>query len=213
MADKFTHMDTRLYCYLLAHQPPEHDELKMLRLRTQTMPDGRMQISPEQGHLLALLVAAMAARRILEVGTFTGYSTLAIAQALPPEGRIIACDINDEWTAIACEHWKRAGVADRIDVRIAPAVETLGLLEAEGRTSHFDLAFIDADKTSYDTYYEGALRLVRPGGLIILTTCFGAAAWPIQMKTIPTQSLYENSIRRLQPTSALIVSFCRLPAV
>jgi len=91
-----------------------------------------------------------------------------MVQALPPDGRVIACDINDEWTAIAREHRKRAGVADRIDVRIAPAVETLRLLEGEGRTNHFDLAFIDADKTGYDTYYEGALRLVRPGGLIIL---------------------------------------------
>jgi len=168
MADKFTRIDAHLHHYLLAHQPPEHDELRMLRFRTQNMPDGRMQIGPEQGHFLALLVGAMAARRILEVGTFTGYSTLAMVQALPPDGRVIACDINDEWTAIAREHWKRAGVADRIDVRIAPAVETLRLLEGEGRTSHFDLAFIDADKTGYDTYYEGALRLVRPGGLIIL---------------------------------------------
>ncbi len=179
MADKFTRIDAHLHHYLLAHQPPEHDELRMLRFRTQNMPDGRMQIGPEQGHFLALLVGAMAARRILEVGTFTGYSSLAMAQALPPDGRVIACDINDEWTAIAREHWKRAGVADRIDVRIAPAVETLRLLEGEGRTSHFDLA---------------------------------AAGWPIQMRTMPTQSLYENSIRRFHATSASIVSFCRLPA-
>jgi O-methyltransferase len=168
MANKFTGIDARLQCYLLAHQPPEHDELKTLRLLAQTMPDGRMQISPEQGHLLALLVRATAARHILEVGTFTGYSTLAMAHAMSPDGRIIACDINDEWMAIAREHWNRAGIAGRIDVRIAPATETLDLLESEGQANHFDLAFIDADKTGYDTYYEAALRLVRPGGLIIL---------------------------------------------
>jgi O-methyltransferase len=168
VAEKFTRIDDCLYRYLRAHEPPEHNELKVLRLRTQLMPDGRMQITPAQGHLLALLVALMKARRVLEVGTFTGYSTLAMAQALPPDGHIVACDVNEEWTAIAREHWREAGVVDKIDLRLAPAAETLALLESEGRSDHFDLAFIDADKTTYDAYYEGALRLVRPGGLIIL---------------------------------------------
>jgi O-methyltransferase len=166
--EKFTRIDDRLYHYMLAHQAPEHKDLKNLRLRTQTMPDGRMQITTEQGLLLALLVALTAARRILEIGTFTGYSTLAMAQTLPLGGHIVACDVNDEWAAIARDHWRQAGVADKIDLRIAPAAKTLALLESEGGSGHFDLAFIDADKTGYDTYYESALRLVRPGGLIIL---------------------------------------------
>jgi O-methyltransferase len=168
MIAKYTQVDERLHGYLLAHQPLEHDELDRLRRLTRQMSDGRMQITPEQGHLLALLVAVMAARRILEVGTFTGASTLAMALALPPEGRIIACDINEEWTGIAREHWRRAGVADRIDLRIGPATDTLARLERHGGADQFDLAFVDADKTEYDIYYESALRLVRPGGLIVL---------------------------------------------
>jgi O-methyltransferase len=168
MAEKFTRIDERLYGYLLAHQAPEHEELQALRLRTQVMPDGRMQITPEQGHLLGLLIRLMGARRILEIGTFTGYSALSMALALPAEGRIVACDINEEWTSIGRAYWRRAGVAHKIDLRIAPAVETLELLERKSDMDQFDFAFIDADKTGYDTYYEGALRLVRPGGLIVL---------------------------------------------
>jgi O-methyltransferase len=168
VANKFTPIDDRLHGYLLAHQPPEHEQLKAVRLGTKNMPEGRMQIGPEQGHFLALLVKLINARRILEIGTFTGYSTLAMAQALPPEGCITACDVNEEWTALAREYWRRAGVADMIDLRLGPAADTLTVLEGEGRSDEFDLAFIDADKTEYDTYYEGALRLVRPGALIIL---------------------------------------------
>jgi O-methyltransferase len=168
MVEKFTRIDERLYGYLLAHQAPEHQELQALRVATQVMPDGRMQITQEQGHLLALLVQLMGARRILEVGTFTGYSALAMALVVPPEGRIVACDINDEWTSIARAYWRRAGVADKIALRIAPAAETLKVLESEAGLDQFDFAFIDADKTAYDTYYEAALRLVRPGGLIVL---------------------------------------------
>jgi predicted O-methyltransferase YrrM len=127
-----------------------------------------MQITPEQGHLLALLVRLMGARRVLEIGTFTGYSALAMALALPADGRLIACDISEEWTGIARAYWQRAGVADRIDLRIAPALMTIGRLERDGALHAFDLVFIDADKTGYDAYYEGALRLVRTGGLIVL---------------------------------------------
>jgi predicted O-methyltransferase YrrM len=168
MAEKFTRMDERLYAYLLAHEPPEHEELQALRERTQKMPDGRMQITPEQGHLLALLLGVMSARRILEIGTFTGSSTFAMALALPADGCIVACDTSEEWTSIGREYWRRAGLANKIDLRIAPAIETLAVLERTVGTDQFDFAFIDADKTGYDAYYEGALRLVRPGGLIIL---------------------------------------------
>jgi len=168
MAEKFTRLDERLYAYLLAHEPPEHEQLRALRQHTQNMPDARMQITPEQGHLLAFLIRLMGARRALEVGTFTGYSALAMALAMPAEGRIVACDINEQWTSIGGEHWQRAGVAGKIDVRIAPAVDTLTQLERDGGTDRFDFAFIDADKPGYDTYYEHTLRLVRPGGLIVL---------------------------------------------
>src|SRR5262245_4797504 len=166
MADKFTRMDERLYGYLLDHQSPEHELLRALRRQTEKLPRGHMQITPEQGHLLALLVRLMGTRRILEVGTFTGYSALAMALAFPEDGRIITCDLNEEWTQIARDYWQSAGVLHRIELRIAPAVETLALLDREG--SSFDLAFLDADKTGYDAYYESALRLVRPGGLIVL---------------------------------------------
>lgn len=165
---KFTTVDDRLNAYLLAHEPPEHDQLLALREYTQQMPNGRMQITPEQGHLLALLIRLIGARQVLEVGTFTGYSTLAMALALPADGHLITCDINEEWTGIASIYWQRASVVDKINLRIAPAIDTLALLEAQGLADRIDLAFIDADKPSYDSYYERCLRLVRPGGLIVL---------------------------------------------
>ncbi len=168
MVEKFTPIDERLYAYLLAHEPPEHEQLRTLRQQTKKMPDGRMQITPEQGHLLGLLVRLMAARRILEIGTFTGYSAMAMALALPSDGHIVACDIHEEWTSIGVEYWQRAEVSEKIELRIAPALETLAQLESDRGMDQFDLAFIDADKTGYDAYYESALRLVRPGGLIVL---------------------------------------------
>jgi predicted O-methyltransferase YrrM len=138
-----------------------------------------MQISPEQGRFMALLVRLMGARRTLEVGVFTGYSALSVALALPPEGRIVACDISEEWSAMARRHWEKAGVAHKIDLRIAPALETLDTLIAEG-AAPFDFAFIDADKSNYLGYYERALALVRPGGLIAVdnTLWSGAVADP-----------------------------------
>ena len=168
MVEKFTRMDQHLYAYLLAHEPPEHEQLRALRQQTQKMPDGRMQITPEQGHLLGLLVRLMPARRTLEIGTFTGYSTLAVALALPSDGHIVACDTNEEWTSIGRQYWQRAEVVEKIELRIAPALDTLARLECERGMDQFDLAFIDADKTGYDAYYEGTLRLVRPGGLVVL---------------------------------------------
>jgi predicted O-methyltransferase YrrM len=168
MTEKFTRIDERLHRYLLAHQAPEHEQLRALRLRTEVMADARMQITREQGHLLALLIRLMGARRILEIGTFTGYSALAMALALPIGGRLVACDISEQWTRVARTYWQRAGVADTIDLHIAPALDTLALLEAQSGVDQFDLAFIDADKPGYNNYYERCLRLVRPGGLILL---------------------------------------------
>ncbi len=127
-----------------------------------------MQISPEQGQFFRVLLGAIGARRTLEVGVFTGYSSIITAMALPPDGRVVACDVSEEFTAVAKRYWKEAGVDQKIELRLAPAAETLQRLIDDGASATFDFAFIDADKTGYDTYYEQALQLVRPGGLIAL---------------------------------------------
>lgn len=150
--------------YLLSVSPPEHPVLVELREATDRLEERNMQIGPEQGHFMAFLLRALGARKVLEIGTFTGYSSLAMALALGPEGRITCCDVSEEWTAIAREHWKKAGVEPRIDLRLGPALDTLDQLLAEGRG--FDFAFIDADKQNYVGYYERCLRLVRRGGVI-----------------------------------------------
>lgn len=146
---------------------------KRLREETAKLGDpAGMQISPEQGQLMAVLVELIGACRILEVGTFTGYSALAMAQALPPQGRIVTCDTSEEWTAIASRYWEEAGVAAQIDLHLAPALETIEKLLYDGKTNSFDLVFIDADKENYDHYYEGALKLLRPGGVILFDNVF-----------------------------------------
>ena len=127
-----------------------------------------MQISPEQGQLMALLVKTIGARRTIEVGVFTGYSSLSVALALPPEGRVVACDVSAEWTAIAKRHWEKAGVAAKVDLRLAPALGTLDALLAAGEAGRYDFAFIDADKGNYPGYYERCLALVRAGGLVAI---------------------------------------------
>jgi caffeoyl-CoA O-methyltransferase len=132
------------------------------------MPASDCQISPEQGQFMAFLVKLIGARRTLEVGVFTGYSALWVAQALPEEGQIVACDISEAWTAVARRYWKEAGVDDKIELHLAPAAETLNRLIEEGQGGSFDFAFIDADKAGYDTYYEQCLTLLRPGGLIAI---------------------------------------------
>jgi caffeoyl-CoA O-methyltransferase len=159
-------LDDRLYHYLQAVSLREADVLVRLRTETARLPNAQMQIAPEQGQFMALLLQLIGARRCLEVGTFTGYSALACALALPGDGRLVTLDISTEWTAIARRYWIDAGVANRIELRLGPAAQSLAaLLEADGPGS-FDFAFIDADKTGYDRYYELALQLVRPGGLI-----------------------------------------------
>ena len=152
--------------YLTAASLREPPILRRLREETASHPSAMMQITPEHGQFMALLVELMRAQRTLEIGVFTGYSSLAVALALPEGGRIIACDINEEYTAVARRYWKAAGVEDKIDVRLRPALETLDQLLADGRQGGLDFAFIDADKTNYENYYERALALLRPGGLI-----------------------------------------------
>jgi predicted O-methyltransferase YrrM len=146
----------------------ESEVARRLRAETARLPQAGMQIGPDQAAFLALLVHAIGARRALEIGTFTGYSALAVAAALPADGRLVCCDVSAEWTAIAQRYWREAGVADRIELRLAPALETLDGLLAAGAAGSFDFAFIDADKGNYDGYYERCLRLLRHDGLIAL---------------------------------------------
>jgi O-methyltransferase len=161
-------LDDALYDYLATRQPPEHRALASLRAFTAKLGTAIMQIAPEQGHFLAFLVKLTEARTALEIGTYTGYSALSVALALPATGRLVTCDVNPDFVAVGRRYWKRAGVEERIEARIGPASATLAGLEKEGRGGTFDLAFIDADKGGYDGYYESCLRLVRPGGLIVL---------------------------------------------
>ncbi|HSJ98209.1 MAG TPA: class I SAM-dependent methyltransferase [Myxococcota bacterium] len=166
MSDRTLNLTEPVYRYLLGHSLREHQALRSLREETAPMPRAGMQISPEQGQLMALLVRMLGAKRTLEVGVFTGYSALAVALALPEDGRVVACDRSEEWTAVARRHWERAGVGHKIDLRLAAAMGTLDALLAEGGAGSFDFAFIDADKENYAGYYERCLALVRPGGLI-----------------------------------------------
>ena len=154
--------------YLRSVSLHEPEILIKLRQETAHQPMSQMQIAPEQGQFMALLVQLMGAKKTLEVGVFTGYSSLSIALVLPSDGRIIACDISEEYTAIARRYWQAAGVAEKIDLRIAPALETLDHLLATGHSGTFDFAFIDADKGNYDGYYERSLQLVRTGGLMAI---------------------------------------------
>lgn len=166
MSRRTLDLSDTLYDYLLQHGVRESAPARALRESTGRMPMARMQISPEQGALLALLVRLIGARRTLEVGTFTGYSALVVAEALPADGRIVACDVSEEWTRIARAAWEQAGVADRIDLRLAPANETLETLLRAGEAGSYDFLFIDADKEGYDGYYERGLELLRSGGLV-----------------------------------------------
>lgn len=157
-----------LHAYLLKVGVREPEVLRALRAETAELPMANMQIAPEEGATLAMLVRLIGARRVLEIGTFTGYSSTAMALALPADGRMVCCDVSEEWTDIARRTWAAAGVADKIELRLAPAVDTLDDLLATDNAGTFDLCFIDADKDNYVNYYERSLRLVRPGGVICI---------------------------------------------
>ncbi|MDZ8056312.1 MAG: class I SAM-dependent methyltransferase [Aulosira sp. ZfuVER01] len=165
---KTLNLTTNLYEYLLSVSLREPEVLLQLRQETAHHPRANMQIAPEQGQFLALLIKLIGAKKTLEVGVFTGYSSLSVALALPPDGQIIACDVSEEFTSVARRYWEKAGVADKIDLRLAPGTETLEYLLTQGHAETFDFAFIDADKENYYRYYELALKLVRPGGLIAI---------------------------------------------
>lgn len=168
MSRRTLNLDDAVYDYLLGHSLREHPEQTALREATRSHVHAGMQISPEQGQLMSLLVKLIGARRTIEIGTFTGYSALTVALALPADGKVLACDISEAYTSIGKPFWQRAGVADKIELVIAPATEMLDARIAAGESGRHDFAFIDADKTGYDAYYERCLQLVRAGGLIAI---------------------------------------------
>jgi caffeoyl-CoA O-methyltransferase len=168
MLKKTLGLDEHLYNYFLSVSLREPDILRQLREETARLPNAIMQIAPEQGQFMALLIKLLGATKTLEVGVFTGYSSLCVALALPENGKLVACDVSEEYTGVARRYWQSAGVADKIDLRIAPALETLDELLAAGQAETFDFAFIDADKRNYEGYYERSLQLIRPGGLIAI---------------------------------------------
>jgi predicted O-methyltransferase YrrM len=180
MSIKSLGLSEDLYHYLLDVSVRESETLRQLREETAKHPNATMQITPEQGQFLAFLVKLMGAKKALEVGVFTGYSSLSVALALPNDGQLIACDVSEEYTAIARRYWQAAGVANKVQLHLAPAVETLEKLLAAGQAETFDFAFIDADKGNYDNYYELALKLIRSGGLIAIDNVLwsGAVADP-----------------------------------
>lgn len=186
-------LDNDLYDYVLSVSLREPDILRQLREETAHLPGARMQVAPEQGQFMALLVQLLGATKTIEVGVFTGYSSLSVALALPPSGKIVACDVSEESTSVARRYWEAAGVADKIDLRLAPAIETLDQLLAIGQAETFDFAFIDADKANYEGYYERSLQLIRPGGLIAIDNVL----WSGQVADPQVQDKQTEAIRAL----------------
>jgi predicted O-methyltransferase YrrM len=179
MSFRTTALPDDIYHYILKVSDREPPVLARLREATASRPEAEMQISPDQGQFMALLAKLVGARRCIEIGTYTGYSALAVALALPPDGKLIACDVSDEFTRIGRPFWKEAGVESKIDLRLAPGLKTLDELLKDGQQNTFDFAFVDADKPSYIQYYEKLLQLVRPGGLICADNTLGLSGAPI----------------------------------
>lgn len=182
----------QMYRYILDNTLNESDSLRLLRETTSTMEHSMMQISPDQGQFMALMVKLMGARSIVEIGTFTGYSALAMAQALPEDGRLIACDVSREWTSVGKPYWEHANVSEKIELRLAPALDTLDELLNSNFKETVDIVFIDADKANGIAYYEHSLQLLRPGGLVIVDNAFwgGAVADP-DNTTVDTEAIRE----------------------
>lgn len=193
MTNRTLNLDDNLYRYLLDVSLRETPLLERLRKETAQMSNARWQIAPEQGQFMALLVQLIGAKRIIEVGTFTGYSALCMAQAMGEAGRLICCDIPGDYNAIAERYWREAGLAGRIEQRLAPALETLAALEAQGQAGRFDMIFIDADKANYPAYLEHALRLVRQGGLVL----FDNSLWSGRVLEENPQSADTRAIQAL----------------
>ena len=193
MSDATINLTPAVYQYLLKMSLREPTILSQLRTETHKLSTSAMQISPEQGQFMAMLIKLMGAKKTLEVGTFTGYSALAVALALPDDGKIVACDISTEWTDIGKKFWNKAGVANKIDLRIGPALETLQQLIGKGESGTFDFAFIDADKSNYSAYYEKALTLLRRGGLIAIDNVL----WSGKVADEKVNDKETNAIRNL----------------
>ena len=198
MSNKSTGLPDNVYDYVIRWGVREPEILVRLREETASHPRGGMQIAPEQGAVLGLLVELLDARRCLEIGTFTGYSSLAVALAMPDDGRLVCCDVSDEYTSVALRYWAEAGVADRVDLRLGPAIETLDALLAGGAAGTFDLAFIDADKPSYPAYWERCLALLRPGGVIALDNVL----WHGDVADPARQDADTQALRRVNETVA-----------
>ena len=173
MASRTISMTDPLNEYMLGVSLREPPRMADLRAEIETMKERELATAPEQGQFMAFMVKTLGAKRALEIGVFTGYSALAVALAMPDDGRLVACDVNEAWTSIARRHWQAAGVSHKIDLRLAPALETLGALVADtAQRDSYDFAFIDADKTNYPAYYEHCLALLRPGGMIVIDNVF-----------------------------------------
>lgn len=190
MTNRTLNLDDALYRYLLDVSLRESEVQRRLREETAGLPTAGWQIAPEQGQFMGLLVQLIGARRLLEIGTYTGYSALCMAMALPEDGELICCDVSEEYTSIGCRYWREAGVEGRIQVRLAPALETLEALLREGQGSRFDLVFVDADKTNYPAYFEQALALLRPGGLILFdNTLWSGRVLETQPESVDTRAI------------------------
>ena len=193
-----TLMDSEvLIRYVTEEASQESEILKELREETDKLPLYVMQIPPDQGALISFLIKLIGAKKALEIGVFTGYSSICIAQALPADGKLISCDISEEWTSIARRYWKKAGLDHKIDLKIAPALETTDKLIADGQSGTFDFVFIDADKESNEAYYEAALKLIRPGGLIMIDNTIPMILPSMKItKKLPPEG-YEEKIKTL----------------
>jgi len=190
MSNRTIDLSDTLYQYLLDHSVADSEIKQKLRAETSRLDMAIMQIAPDQGQYMSLLVKLIGAKNALEVGVFTGYSALCIAEALPDDGLLIACDVSEDWTRIGQPYWEKAGVAHKIQLRLAPATETLQILLDNGQTNTFDFAFIDADKTNYDNYYEQCLQLIRPGGLIAIdNTLWGGSVADTNKNDDDTQAI------------------------
>ena len=207
MSERYLHLDDTLFHYVLAHSTREHPAQVGLREATAGHRYAGMQISADQGALMALLVKLLGARNTIEVGVFTGYSALCVALALPENGRVLACDINREYVDVGRPYWRQAEVEHKIDLRLAPALETLDACLENGEAGRYDFAFIDADKNGYDAYYERCLRLLRPGGLVAIDNVLwsGAVARPsTDPDTLALQALNDKIVADARVDLAMV---------
>ena len=195
MSSRTLNLNDTVYQYILSHSLREHPAQIALREATLAHPHATMQISPEQGQFMALLVRLLGARRAIEIGVFTGYSALTVALAMPEDGKLLACDISDEYTRIGVPHWQAAGVAHKIDLQLAPALKTLDARINAGEQGQYDFAFIDADKSSYDSYFERCLTLLRTGGLIAIDNTLWSGKVALAAEDADTAALQALNIK------------------